>query len=162
MQKNRSQYNGYLKPRSWAVVLMAVLVGIFSPMISAEEIFADLAGMNMVESTYISGRMAHNKKLWQSNSGSHRMDLSAGFSSLYTYECYSVESVKKGMSILDNYLKKNPDVELVMRTNEASENYSIYEKFSSDNKLLQMIIVNKTGPNLCEIVVVDWKDGLSR
>lgn len=145
-----------------AFVLVMTLGGIFAPTLYAEEIFAELARMKSVESTFVSSRMAHNMKLWQSSNGSHGMDLSEGFSSLYKYECYSAESVNKARSILDVYLKKNPSMELVMRTSDAAEEYEIYEKFSSDNKLLQMIIFNRFGSNICEIVVVDWNNGLKR
>lgn len=129
---------------------------------SAEDIFAELTDLKQVESTYISGRFAHNQRTWQSHSGMRAINLSDGFSSLYTYRCYSLEAVEKARAILKSYLKKHPDMEVVMRTKELAGEYVIYEQFNSEDKLMKMIIWNGESPNLCEIVVVDWKDGLVR
>lgn len=128
--------------------------------VRAEDIFSELTDLKQVESTYISGRFSHNKRSWQSHSGLRAVNLSNGFSSLYTYRCYSTESVDKARSILKAYLKKHPDMEVVMRTKELAGEYVIYEQFNSEDKLMKMIIWNAEAPNLCEIVVVDWKDGL--
>jgi len=129
---------------------------------NAEELFADLAGMPQVESTYVSGRFAHNQKYWYSRDGQHTMNLSRGFSALYSYTCYSEESVSKARKILKDYLKKNPDVEIVMKTTQGSQEYLVYEKFLGDDKVTQMIIWSSDAPNTCEIVVIDWKNGLER
>ena len=129
---------------------------------NAADIFAELTGMDNVESTYVSGRFAHNKKYWYSNSGKHAMDLTRGFSALYSYQCYSEEAVKKARKILDDYLKKNSDVEVVMKTIQGRQEYMVLEKFTSDEKVAQMIIWNSDAPNVCEIVVIDWNKGLER
>ena len=128
---------------------------------SAADIFAELAGRTQVESTYVSGRFAHNMKIWRSKDYIHSIDLSRGFSALYSYECYSEDDVKDARRILNNYLKKDPSVELVMRTREGSGEYAVYEKFNSEEKLLQMIIWNSSSPSHCELVVIDWKKGLA-
>ncbi len=142
---------------------MLLTLSLFASLsVKAEEIFAELADIKQVESTYISGRMAHNMPMWRSQTGSHAINFNEGFSSLYTYQCYSVEAVDKARKILRNYLKSHPDMEVVMRTREASGEYVIYERFSKDNRLMQMIIWSSDAPNICEIVVVDWKDGLKR
>ena len=151
-----------LSSRVFACSLLLIFSLIFGMTARADEIFAELADTNSVESTYISGRMAHNMQLWRNITGTHAMNFSEGFSSLYTYQCYSAEAVTKARKILDAYLKKNPDMEIVMRTREASGEYVIYERFSNDNLLMQMIIWSSDAPNVCEIVVVDWKDGLKR
>ena len=157
----RFRYNISVFPRF--VALVAALMTMALPMtVSAKEIFADLAGMNMVESTYISGRFAHNMRQWRSARGNHVMNLDQGFSSMYTYQCYSVEAVEKAGKILKAYLKANPDIEEVLRTNDASGAYQIFERFDSEDRLMQMIIWNNEAPNVCEIVVIDWKDGLKR
>lgn len=141
----------------WAILLM------MSNQAEAQEVFADLAGMNHVESTYVSGRFAHNNQFWRSNSGSHVMDLSRGFSSLYSYRCYSEEAVGKAMEILKKYLKSNSDIEVVMKTTQGLQEYVIYEKFLDDgNKISQMIIWNREAPNVCEIVVINWDKGVER
>lgn len=127
-----------------------------------EEIFAKLAEHKQVESTYVSGRFAHNMKRWNSRSGQHALNLSDGFSSLYNYQCYSTESVALARKILKDYLDKDKDMELVMRTNNYGAEYMVYEKFNKDNKPTRMLIWDCEAPNLCEIVVVDWKDGLVR
>lgn len=134
----------------------------FSLSVKAADIFADLTGMDHVESTYVSGRFAHNKKYWYSNSGKHAMDLTRGFSALYSYECYSEEAVKKARKILDEYMKKNPDVEVMMKTVQGQQEYIVLEKFTADDKVSQMVIWNSDAANVCEIVVIDWNKGLER
>lgn len=129
---------------------------------NAEELFADLAGMPQVESTYVSGRFAHNQKYWYSSDGMHTMDLRRGFSALYSYTCYSEEAVTKARNILKDYLKKNPDVEIVMKTIQGGQEYLVYEKFIGDDKVSQMIIWSSAASNMCEIVVIDWKNGLEQ
>lgn len=128
----------------------------------AKDIFADLAGMAGVESTYVSGRFAHNKQSWKSNSGLHGIDLSRGFSALYSYECYSEEAVRKARAILKNLIKNDPDLELMMKTTQGSQEYLVYEKFNDEGNLIQMLIWNSDAPHVCEIVVIDWKEGLKR
>lgn len=146
--------------RKTALPVMLVLLASVSA--RADEVFAGLAEMNSVESTYVSGRFSHNQRYWVSKDGRHSMNLSQGFSALYIYQCYSEEAVKAARKILDGYLKKNPEMEVVMRTREASSEYLVLEKFMTDNKVSQMIIWSSDAPNVCEIVVVDWKNGLSR
>lgn len=141
-------------------LMIMLLCALFAITAEAADIFAELSGMPQVESTYVSGRFAHNKKFWYSNSGKQSVDLTKGFSALYSYECYSQEAVKKARKILEDYLKKNPDVEVMMKTVQGQQEYVIYEKFTSDNKVSQMIIWNSESPNMCEIVVIDWNKGL--
>lgn len=149
--------------RTLAVMLVLTASVFLSVPVMAEDVFADLAGMSHVESTYVSGRFAHNKKYWYSNSGMHTMDLSRGFSSLYSYQCYSEEAVTKARDILKKYLKKNPDVEVVMKTTQGMQEYVVYEKFIDEGKKVeQMIIWNSDASNVCEIVVINWDKGLER
>lgn len=149
--------------RTLAVILVLTASVFLSVPVMAEDVFADLAGMSHVESTYVSGRFAHNKKYWYSNSGMHTMDLSRGFSSLYSYQCYSEEAVTKARDILKKYLKKNPDVEVVMKTTQGMQEYVVYEKFIDEGKKVeQMIIWNSDASNVCEIVVINWDKGLER
>lgn len=126
------------------------------------DIFAEISGMPQVESSYVSGRFAHNMKVWRSIYGQHSMDLSAGFSALYSYQCYSEEAVAKARKILQRYLKDNKDVELMMKTTSGTQEYYVYEKFVNDNMVTQMVIWESTSPNVCEIVVIDWNKGLPR
>ena len=63
------------------VMLAAAMMTLLYGNVSAQDIFADLAGVDNVESTYVSGRFAHNKKLWASSSGQHSIRLDKGFSS---------------------------------------------------------------------------------
>ena len=126
------------------------------------DIFADLTKIKNVESTYVSGKFSHNVNRWNSRSGTHSMDLSRGFSALYTYQCWSQESVDLAQKLLKDYLSKNKDVELMMHKKDSFSEYKVYEKFNKDNKVTQMIIWNCEAPNLCEIVVVEWKEGLDR
>lgn len=127
----------------------------------AEDIFAELSGRTHVESSYVAGRFAHNMKTWRSRDYAHAMDLQRGFSALYSYQCYSEQDVSDARKILKEYIKNNPSVELVMQTRQGMEEYSIYEKFNADEKLVQMVIWNESAPNSCEMVVIDWKNGLT-
>lgn len=141
-----------------AILIMAVIAG-FGPA-RAADIFEELAGDSKVESAYISGKFAHNMPTWRSFDGSHAMNLSQGFSALYQYQCYSEEVVNKARKILDNYLKSHPDMELMSRNVRGNEEYSIYERFNSQDDVVQMIIWNKTSKGVCEIVVIDWNKGI--
>ena len=147
--------------RKVVVITFVMLSGLLMPGLKAQEIFADLSDMSNVESVYVSGRFAHNYPTWRSMDGKHAMNL-RGFSALYIYQCYSIESVNKASEILKSYLKKNPKLELVMSSKEIGGEYKIYETFNKDNKLMEMIIWNCEAKNMCEIVVVKWKDGLER
>ncbi len=142
--------------------VLVIMALILSPTIKAEDIFAELTELQQVESSYVSGRFSHNQKMWTSRSGQRPIDLSAGFSALYSYRCYSQEAVDKARSLLKAYLKKNPSVEVMMRSKDLAGEYVIYEKFNKDDKLVQMVIWSSEGPHLCEIVVVDWNDGLKK
>ncbi len=154
--------NKFMKQAAVAA-LMLMAVACIPAYADAQDVFADLAGMNQVESTYVSGRFAHNKKYWYSSSGTHKMDLSRGFSSMYSYQCYSEEAVSKAKNILKKYLKNNPDMEVMMKTTQGMQEYVVYEKFIDEGKkVTQMIIWNTDAPNVCEIVVINWNKGLER
>ena len=128
--------------RTLAVMLVLTASVFLSVPVMAEDVFADLAGMSHVESTYVSSR---------------------GFPSLYSYQCYSEEAVTKARDILKKYLKKNPDVEVVMKTTQGMQEYVVYEKFIDEGKKVeQMIIWNSDASNVCEIVVINWDKGLER
>lgn len=145
-----------------AMLLLIVLL-LMPVHADAQEIFAELAGMNHVESTYVSGRFSHNRRYWTNTSGTRYMDLSKGFSSLYSYQCYSEETVAKAREVLQKYLKKNPDIEVMMKTTQGAQEYVVYEKFIDDGKkVTQMIIWNSDAPNVCEVVVINWNKGLDR
>lgn len=150
------------KPRNILCAMLLVVATLLPSMAKGEEIFAELANQKQVESTYVAGKFSHNMKTWRSRSGEHALNLSTGFTSLYTYQCYSLESVKLARKILDNFLAKNKNVELMMRTREHGSEYMVYEQFNKDNNPTRMVIWDSAGPNVCEIVVVDWKDGLKR
>lgn len=142
--------------------LLFAVSGLLAPVsIHAEDVFGELTGVSGVESTYVSGRWAHNQKTWRSALGSRAIDLSKGFSALYSYQCYSEESVKKAQKILTDYLKKNPKIQVMMRNVQNGQTYAVYERFSDDGKLVtQMIIWNSDAPNICEVVVIDWNKGI--
>ncbi len=142
---------------------LAMLAAALSPMgAHAEDIFSELTKSPQVESTYVSGRFAHNQKYWYSSDGQHSINLSRGFSAMYAYQCYSEESVSKARRILENYLKKNPDIEVVMKTTQGLQEYTVFERFLDDGKVTQMIIWSSDSPNTCDIAVIDWNKGLDR
>lgn len=145
------------------VMLVAALMMAMAGNASAQDIFADLAGVDNVESTYVSGRFAHNKKLWASSSGQHSIRLDKGFSSFYSYQCYSEKSVAMAKKMLKQYLKDNPNVEVMMRTSQGVQEYAVYEKFTDDgDKVTQMVIWNSDAPNVAEVSVINWNKGLVR
>lgn len=145
------------------VILTAALMMLMGASASAQDIFADLAGVDNVESTYVSGRFAHNKKIWASSSGQHSIRLDKGFSSFYSYQCYSEKSVAMARKILKQYLKDNPSVEVMMRTSQGVQEYAVYEKFTDDgDKITQMVIWNSDAPNIAEVSVINWNKGLVR
>lgn len=141
------------------IASFSVVVPLFS---SAQEIFPGLSEMKQVESTYISGRFSQAMPVWRSNSGKHALDLKRGFSSLFRYEIYSKEALDKARKMLNDYIKKNPDLELVMSTKQMMGEYLVYEKFNKDGELLQLVLLDSEGPNLGEIVVINWDSGLDR
>lgn len=147
--------------RAFRAILIAAALICADPA-NAADIFEALTDMNQVESSFVSGRFSHNYKTWRSSDYQHSMDLSDGFSSLYNYKLFSKEAVAKADQILKSYLKQNPDVELMQRNSSNSLIYAIYEQFNEEGKLIKMIIINKTGPNVGEILVVNWKNGYVR
>lgn len=143
-------------------VLMTVLMWLgFNPDASAKDIFDELADMPNVESTYVSGRFSHNMPQWRSSTGKRAINLEDGFSAIYTYECHTKEAVQKARAILKAYLKATPDMELMMRTKDGDSEYLIYEKFSAEKILEQMLVWSNDGPNVCEIVVINWEPGFN-
>lgn len=130
--------------------------------LGAQEIFDELTDSPQVESTYIAGRFAHNYPSWKSRDNVHSMNLMGGYSSMYVYECYSTEAVSRAQKILKDYLKKHPEMELVMQKKSNYEDYRVYEQFGEDDKIYKMIIWNGGVTNNCDIVVINWKDGYSR
>lgn len=149
------------KFRKAAIAAVIAVTAAFSSPASAKEIFEDLCGDSQVECTYISGRFAHNQKLWRSLSGRHAMNLSQGFSRMYLYECYSMESVSKAHKLLDEYLSKDKNMEMVMKQEQGFQQYRVYEQFGKDGKIYKMIIWSAEADNLCEVVVIDWDEGLT-
>lgn len=158
----RKAVNVAVTSKKRMLISLAILSFIIPDVARGEEIFSDLTNQKQVESTYVSGRFSHNMKRWLSQSGLHSMDLSRGFSSLYTYQCYSIEATMKARSILDNYVAKHKNMELMMRTKQLQGEYLIYEMFNNEDAVTQMIIWDSASPGLCEIVVVNWKEGLKR
>lgn len=154
-------HNPQLRRRLTGAILTLVLSMFIPAGAYAADIFESLAGQKQVESTYVSGRWAHNMPLWTSRDNSHSINLSRGFSALYSYDIYYEENVKEARKILDKYLKENPDVELMMRSSESEgREYAVYEKFNSEGNITQLILWNKMGTMNLEIVVIDYKNGL--
>lgn len=153
------RYNNIL--RRGALTLAMALVALV-PAMGADDIFAALAEMPQVESTYISGRFSHNKRTWRSNNGQHALNLGKGFSALYSYNCYSEESVKKARQILRDYIRRHPEMEVMMKTVQGMQEYIIYESFLSEDVINKVIIWSSDAPNVAEVVVIDWDEGMKR
>ncbi len=145
--------------RRLRTLAVAISLGLMPLTLSAEEYFGALASMPQVESTFISGRFAHNSKTWYSRDHTRAFNLSNGFSALYSYGMTTSESVTKAEKLLNKYLKDYPNAELVQSSKCDQEEYKIYELFQN-GKIMEMIIWNKTAPNVAELVVVQWRHGL--
>lgn len=156
----------YKELKLWVrtICLLCCLVGCLPVNLYGEEIFEELTKMDAgnVESTYISGRWADRQLSIPAGSGMGSFDLSEGFSALYNYNCYSESAVQKARRILETYLKKSPEMELIMRKTDGTGEYMIYQKFVKKNILKQMIIWSSDTPCDCYIVVIDWDEGLQR
>lgn len=138
------------------MILMSALLFLLPSYASAEEIFAKLTECPQVESSYVSGKFSRYAP--PIRSGYIPAELTQNFSALYTYECYSEEAVKKARKILTSYLTKKPEIETVIRNRHGYEEYSVYQKFNSDNSIAQMIVWSSSSPIACELVVIDWDD----
>ena len=68
------------------------------------------------------------------------MNLGKGFSALYSYNCYSEESVKKARQILRDYIRRHPEMEVMMKTVQGMQEYIIYESFLSEDVINKVII----------------------
>ncbi|MDE6537590.1 MAG: hypothetical protein K2M13_06100 [Muribaculaceae bacterium] len=149
--------------RRMMLALGLLIVVLIPGKIAAQDIFSELTNDPSVKSTYISGKFSHNSNgRWYSRSYEHSMQIGKDFSTLFQYECNGEETVKTAERILSRYLKDNPDMELMQSTNNYGSVYSIYEKFNSEGKVMQLIILNKETPQFCELVVVNWKNGYER
>lgn len=132
--------------------------------LSAKDIFESLAtdfGQS-VESTYVAGRFAHNRKVWRSRYGTESIDLSRGFSSMYVYNLNSEESVRAAEKLQKKHIDSHPRMELMLSKQTGHSIYKIYEEIGKDDKVYQLIIWNRLAPNCAELVVVNWKNGLGR
>lgn len=132
--------------------------------IAAKDIFESLAKDfgRSVESTYISGRFAHNGKTWWSRDGKNYFSLDRGFSSMYVYNLNSEESVRAAEKLQKKHLDSHPRMELMLTKQTGHSVYKIYEEIGEDDKVYQLIIWNRIAPNCAELVVVNWKNGLER
>jgi hypothetical protein len=52
-------------------------------------------------------------------------------------------------------------MEMVMKQEQGCQQYRVYEQFGKDGKIYKMIIWSAEADNLCEVVVIDWDEGLT-
>lgn len=121
------------------------------------DVFSELTQDPQIESTYVSGKFGTAKK-WYSSNGERAINLNSRFTDLYSYQCYSEDAVKKARSILDEYLKSESGMDMVMQQKRGQMLYEIYEKFLDENRVERMIIWNQDASNVCEVVVINWED----
>lgn len=141
---------------------VAMLLPVLSAKAVGDDVFKDLADQKNVESTYVSGRFSQNMKRWDSQTGSRSIDLSRGFSSMYIYQCYSSEAVSNARKLLDNFLSKHKNIDLLIRTKQLQAEFMIYEMVNDEGKIVKGIVWNSDAPGTCEIVVINWEKGLIR
>lgn len=152
----KTRYNIFKRSLEFIVTLTLLLTVNLSS--DAEEIFAPLTKMNDVQSSYVSGRYLE-KEDGIFNFVGRTIDLGKGLSAVYSYVCTSAESINEARNILDDYLKKNPEMELEMKKEGYSVQYRVYERYNRDNERTQMIIWQETSGITCSIAVIYWKDG---
>lgn len=160
MEYNKRERRSLLKLRGSLLLLVVVVATFFPTAGRGADIFDSLADMQGVESTFISGRFAHNYTKW--NMSERALDLKMGFSSLYAYECSSTASVQKAKQLLEAYVKKHPELEVVFRSRQGNSDYMMLEQFGKDRKIYKWVIWDYMSPGRCEIVVINWKDGYLR
>jgi len=146
--------------RVFATTLILSFGMLMPAKICATDIFDDLADMQGVQSTYISGRFAHNYKQW--NMTERSLNLNMGFSSLYAYELTSTQAVNRAKKLLEQYMQRHPELEVMLRTRDGQSEYMVLEQFGSDNKIYKWVIWDYIAANSLEIVVINWKHGYTR
>ncbi len=143
--------------RTWVIAIGIILITPFT--LKAEEIFAQLNKMPGVKSSYISGRYIDDDDDNILNLENDHFELGRGITALYSYVCTSEESMGKAQSILNQYLSKNPQMELVIRKEGYSVEYKVYEQTNKDDEPIKMIIWESTSNVVCTITVIYWKNG---
>lgn len=146
--------------RIFATILILTFCVLMPQGIRAADIFDDLADMQGVQSTYISGRFAHNYKQW--NMTGRSLNLNMGFSSLYAYELTSTSAVNRAKKLLEQYTQRHPELEVMLRTRDRQSEYIVLEQFGSDNKIYKWVIWDYSASNSLEIVVINWENGYTR
>lgn len=158
----RSKHNRRL---SFLTPVLIWLTAMTSGFANAKEIFAQLTEMPQVESTFISGKMGSRLMALPEVGRMVRNGImleSGDFKAIFIYKCYSEESVKKARDILTDYIKSNKDVELLMRTRQGGQEYTMYEESrhgaSNSSHRSKLIIWNSDAPNVCEVVVIELEE----
>ncbi len=154
---NRLKNN--LREHLLATLLTIVgVAGNFLP-VRAEDILSELAGTPGVNSKYLSGRIADKAMKHLDNTDLTDFNLSDGFTSLYSYECYFIDATNRARNILKEYLKKHPELELIIKKIDSFGEYCVYQKYNKAGEVTQMIIWNSRMSDFADVVVIDWKDG---
>lgn len=137
-----------------AAVLMCGAVSI-----NAKDIFDKIASSSQVESTYVSGRYG-NRSEWKTAGGEAKIRLH-GFNDMYTYTITDENVAKEAKQILDDYVSKNPDVQLNVRkvSNSGRQVYEYYYKYGEGDRVYQAICWYAMAPNNVEVAVVNWEKG---
>ncbi|MDE6007231.1 MAG: hypothetical protein K2G67_06735 [Muribaculaceae bacterium] len=159
MDKKRRNRKSLIRGMIMLIMLLVANIGA-----TAKEIFAELTAMPHVESTFISGRVGTSMMTVPevARGAKNGVWIDSDFKAMFIYRCYSEDSVKKARELLSNYVKSNNNVELVMRTRQGMQEYSMYEVVNAgarntDNRA-KLIIWNEDAPNVCQIVVIDWEE----
>lgn len=145
-----------------AIIILSALTGGSA---NAKEIFAELTEMPHVESTFISGKIGHSLMALPEVGRIVRNGVtldSDDLKAMFIYRCYSEDSVKKAREILSDYVKSHKNVELVMRTRQGGQEFTMYEETKAGNsdssERAKFIIWTADAPNVCKVVVIDWDE----
>lgn len=98
-----------------------------------DDVFGDLAEKYAdVDATYISAAVLGNKhpgRVAKLNNAPFGLKSVVGTGSgMFTYDCNTPGAVKYGMELLDKYLKKNKDIEILVKYSTRDKKYAIYGK----------------------------------
>lgn len=124
-----------------SAVIFMMSCGMFTP--CAKNVLPGLQGRDDVQSVYVS------PMLMRMTGASSYSDMGQGMisevKSVHVYQCDSKESVELAMKVLEEYLEKHKEYEVMVSSSEDSEENIIYGRPSNKNpdECDSMIIVNK-------------------
>ncbi len=147
-----------IKLSRWLVSLMLLLLSAHA---YAYEVFEKLADSPQVESSYISTAILGKANLPRTMMNAVRVNTGLNLNlsdlkAMYTYNCYSKESGQLAESLLKQHVKKNNNLQLLMRKRQGEMEYLIYySEARTSSGCGELIVYNKTSDNYVQLVVLE-------